>query len=164
MVLSMLVPFRRSRGAVPGRREVEPYRSLFHDMDRFLEDVWRGFGVAPEILGGEGFAPRVDIHETDKAIRVTAELPGLEEKDFDVRVDGDLLTIQGEKRLSEEDEREGYLTVERTHGKFQRMIRIPGEYVADDVKATYKQGILTVTLPKPPEAQSKVRVVPITTQ
>ncbi len=162
MPLSMLIPFRRSRGAVPVGREPMTYGALFGDMDRVLDALWRGAGVAPSTLGDEGFAPRIDVSETDREYRVSAELAGLEEKDFDVSVDDDILTLKGEKRSSSEDEEDGYRYAERVHGRFERALRIPGEFLADEVKATYRNGVLTVTLPKPPEAQAKSRVIPIT--
>ncbi len=161
MPLSMLIPFQRGRHAIPVGREPAAFGSLFGDLDRFVDDFWRDFGVAPAIVEEGGFAPRIDVSETDQEYRVSAELPGLEEKDFDVALDGDILTLKGEKRTASEEEKDGYRHVERVRGRFERSLRISGEFEAAKVKAAYKNGVLTVTLPK--SAQARSRAIPITT-
>jgi HSP20 family protein len=124
-----------------------------------MEDAWRGVGSAP---GGDfaDFAPQVDISETEMEYRVTAELPGLEEKDFDVSLDGDLLTLKGEKKVEREEKGEGFSHVEISSGSFHRAFRLPVEVKADGVKAAFKNGVLTVTLPKADPARA--REIPIT--
>ena len=163
MPLSMLIPFRRGRHAIPVSREPAPFGSVFGDVDRLVDDFWRGFGVGPAVVEEGGFAPRIDVSETDHEYRVTAELPGLEEKDFDVALDGDILTLKGEKRASSEEEKDGYRHVERVHGRFERSLRIAGDFDAAKVKAAYKHGVLTVTLPKSAQAQERSRAIPVTT-
>jgi HSP20 family protein len=134
--------------------------------DDLFDEFWRGFGLAPSWpveRGPRDFTPRLNVRETDEEIVVSAELPGLEEKDFDLSLEDDILTIKGEKRSESEEEREGYRHVETVSGSFQRRLRIPCEVDAEKVKATYKNGVVTVVLPKPPEARPQVRAIPVTT-
>ncbi len=158
MTMHWLVPHRSPRSILPSRRSAWPLGG-FGELDRLLADVWRGFAIAPDNLSD--FAPRVDISETDAEYRVTAELPGLEEKDFEVSLDGDILTIKGEKRIEREEKGDGYSHVETSRGSFCRSFRLPVEADPDAVKAAYKNGVLTVTLPKPPEAESGARTIPV---
>jgi len=152
-----------SHWIIPRRRQAPlarwPLAATNSGMEQLMEDVWRGFGSAP---GGDlaDFAPQVDISETDTEYRVTAELPGLEEKDFDVSLDGDLLTLKGEKKVEREEKGEGFSHVEISSGSFHRAFRLPVEVKADGVKAAFKNGVLTVTLPKADPARA--REIPIT--
>jgi HSP20 family protein len=135
------------------------------ELDRFFDGFLHGFEIAParNACGRLGeFAPRVDVSETDEEFRVTAELPGLDEGDFEVSLEEDVLTIKGEKKVEEEEERKGYTHVETSRGSFHRAFRLPLEVDPESVTASYKQGVLTVTLPKPPEAQRQPRVIPVT--
>lgn len=151
MTTHWLVPHRSPRSMLPSRRSAWPLGGFgsFGQLDRLFADVWRGFAVLPDNVSD--FAPRVDIRETDEEYRVTAELPGLEEKDFEVTLDGDILTIKGE----------GSTHVEASRGSFCRSFQLPIEVDPDAVKAAYKNGVLTVTLPKPPEAESGARTIPV---
>ena len=90
------------------------------------------------------FQPRIDVRETDAEIAITAELPGLEEKDFDVSIEADVLTLKGEKRTESETAREGWRHVETTSGSFERRILLPEGVDPEAVKAMYKHGVLTV--------------------
>jgi HSP20 family protein len=134
-----LVPWRL------GRRDVRPFSWDAGDFDRIVNDMWRGFGLE---AGGVAFAPRVDVYEDEGAYRITAELPGLEEKDFEVHLEGELLTIRGEKREKHEEERKGYRHVETVSGSFERRFQLPAEVDAEKIAASFKNGVLTVTLPK----------------
>jgi HSP20 family protein len=157
LMKSVLVPRRTRRSAVPALRNLPAFDDLF-------DEFFRGFGVAPawpEASRLGEFTPRIDIRETDEEVVVTAELPGLEEKDFEVELEDDVLTIKGEKRTEHEEKREGYRHIESASGSFRRAIPMPSEIDADAVKATYKQGIVTVTLPKLAEARRHARTVPI---
>ena len=159
MTTHWLVPHRSARSVLPARRSPWPLGG-FGELDRLLADVWRGFAIAPDNLSD--FAPRVDISETDEEYRVTAELPGLEEKDFEVTLDGDILTIKGEKKVEREEKGEGSTRVETSRGSFSRAFQLPIEVDPDAVNAAYKNGVLTVTLPKPPQAESGERTIPVT--
>jgi len=99
--------------------------------------------------------PAHDVTETKDSLTITAELPGLEAKDVDVAISGDMLTIKGEKKQEKEEKDEHHHVVERTYGTFSRMVRLPAPVAADKIKATFKNGVLTVNLPKTEEAKQK---------
>jgi HSP20 family protein len=124
--------------------------------------AWNGFGLAPfgqgRLFGGAGGWPNIEVSETDKEVKVTAELPGLEEKDIEVALANGVLAIKGEKKTESEDK--DRLFSERYYGRFER--RIPVEEVEEDkVSASFKNGVLTVILPKSAKAQEKVRRIAI---
>jgi HSP20 family protein len=131
------------------------------DFDRLFEEAFGSFGLATPAPAR--FAPRVDVTESDEAYTVRADLPGLEEKDIQVSLEEGVLSIQGQVASEQEEERKGWRHVERARGSFHRAIELPAEVDADAVKASYKHGVLTVTLPKVAEAKPEVRKVPITT-
>jgi HSP20 family protein len=131
-------------------------------LNRFFEDVWSGFETRP-IARAAAFTPRVNVDEYDDELRLTAELPGLEDKDFGVTIDGDLLTIRGEKKLEREVEKEGRSVIERSEGSFARNFRFAWDVDPDTVKASFKNGVLEVVIPKPEEDQPQVRTIPVTT-
>jgi HSP20 family protein len=166
MNISDLVPWRnrdrvRVRQSGEDRDDLAPARRHW-DIDLF-DNFFRGFGMMPfESESWQAFSPRVDISETDREFRVTAELPGLNEKDIDVSLARDILTIRGEKKAETEDKGENYYRMERTYGSFQRAIPLPaGQVNADQVDATYRNGVLTITLPKRPEAQQNSRRISV---
>jgi HSP20 family protein len=103
--------------------------------------------------------PHVDVVETDKEVTVTAELPGMEEKEVELLLEDGVLTLKGEKRAETEDKDRQFS--ERYYGRFERRISLDAEVQADKVQARFKNGVLTVTLPKDPEAQSKARCITI---
>jgi HSP20 family protein len=135
------------------RKELTPFASLQREMDRLFSDFSKRFG---EPFGDEAF-PKLDVAETDGEIKVTAELPGITEKDVDVTLRDDVLTIKGEKKAEreEKDEEKNYHLVERSYGSFSRSIRLPAGLDASKVKASMDKGVLTVTMPKPAAAQPK---------
>jgi HSP20 family protein len=108
------------------------------------------------------WTPRTDVTETKDSVSITAEIPGLEAKDVEVSVFGDMLTIKGEKKAEKEEKDEYHHVVERTYGAFSRMVRLPTPVAADEIKATFKNGVLTVTLPKTEEAKAKA--IPLTVE
>jgi HSP20 family protein len=144
--------------AQPGFRAFWPA-----EFDRLFDEAWRGFGLALPTREA-AFAPRVDVSESDEAYTVRADLPGLEEKDIQVSLEEGVLTIQGKHETEQKEEGEkGVRYLERAHGSFHRSIQLPAEVDADKVSASYRQGVLTVTLPKRPEAKPEVRTIPIKT-
>lgn len=151
-----------SRQIAPWRRS--PLFDLHRDLDSLFGDLWDGPGLIAESEreGFRDFQPRLDLSESDEAITVTVELPGIEQKDVDLSLTDDLLVIQGEKRAEAKDESEASHRVERLYGRFQRAIRLPCRVEADRVEATFKSGVLTIRLPKAAEAQR--RRVPIQVQ
>lgn len=147
----------------------------FHEeMDRAFEDFWRGrpsfpslaraFGAGPlwgRALIPAPLVPAVDFVEDDKAFRITAELPGMTDKDVDISLSGDVLTIKGEKQEEKEEKRKNYYMSERRFGSFQRSLTLPDGIDRDKIEAVCEKGVLTVTLPKTPEAvkqQKKIEV------
>ena len=157
MALTDLIPFRktcRDGGPLPVRRA---YGSVFtrlqEDMDRMFDGFLSGFPCGRGDLlrfrsGDWEFMPSVDVKESKGDVRITAELPGVDEKDLDVRLDGNTLTIRGEKR-EEKTEREGAWTRnECSYGSFSRSVPVGTEVDAARVKATFRKGVLKVTLPK----------------
>jgi HSP20 family protein len=119
----------------------------------------------PDVSWRAEFWPRVDVSESEKEIRVTAELPGIDQKDVEVTLSGDQLLIKGEKKSEAEEKKEEkgrtFHRVERSYGSFQRSMRIPYEVDPEKVQATFKDGVLTLTLPKPPEVQQKTKKIEI---
>jgi len=147
MAITDLVPWKRGAKNVLVRREEEvPFYSLEREVNRLFDDFFgSGFGLTP--FNG-GFNPQVDMTENDQEIKVAAELPGLTEKDVEVSLANDMLTISGEKKAEKEDKGENYYRLERSYGSFQRTIPLPTEIEADKVDATFKNGVLQITLPK----------------
>jgi HSP20 family protein len=124
--------------------------------DRFFE----GFDL-PDLLAGEReWAPSFDVSETEDRIIVRAELPGMDAKDIDIGLTDGVLTVKGEKKREKEDTGENYHRIERRYGSFCRSISLPVGIKADAIDATYKDGLLTVTLPKAEE--SKPRKIEVT--
>jgi HSP20 family protein len=141
--------------AHPGLRAVWPA-----EFDRLFDDAYSRFAAPQE---APSFAPRVDVDESDEAFSVRADLPGLEEKDIQVSLEEGVLTIHGKLESEKDEERKGVRWVERARGSFRRAIELPAEIDTAKVTASYRQGVLTVTLPKLPEAKPEVRTIPITT-
>jgi HSP20 family protein len=155
---------RWGRRDVPVRREAEgPFFALQDEMNRLFDRFWHG--VPAPFEGAEwptaGFNPRVDVTETDSDVRVTAELPGMEQKDIEVTISRDTLTLRGEKKEESETKKEGYFHAERYFGSFQRTIPLPREVVTDKAGATFKNGVLTVVLPKTEEVKTETRKIEV---
>ncbi len=132
-------------------------------LDRLIDELWQGFGSpVARAERAASFTPRMDVEETEDAIRITAELPGLEDKDFEVSLEGDVLSIKGERREERKQERKGFYHAERLAGSFRRALRLPFEPAPEALEASYKNGVLTVTVPKP-EEKSRVQAIPVTT-
>lgn len=138
--------------------------SLHREIDKVFNDFHRGFGLPKTWPVGEsGFSPSLDVVETDKSIEVTTELPGVAEADVEVTIVDDVLTIRGEKKAEKKEEKSDYRMVERSYGSFQRSLRLPFQTDADKIDAQFKDGVLKVVLPKPPEAETKTKKVAIKT-
>jgi len=122
--------------------------------DRFLGEPW---GASPfESLPARfGFGPRIDLAETENDISLKAELPGVDPKDLDIRVEGSLLTIRGEKKQETQEKRKDYHYVERQYGSFHRTVQLPSTVDPDKVDAVFKDGVLSVTIAKRPDAKAK---------
>jgi HSP20 family protein len=135
-------------------------RSPFADL---VDALWQGAAdPTPGAGRPAGFTPRIDVVESEGAIRVSAELPGLEEKDFEVTLEGDLLSIHGERRDELAGERAHYRRVERRSGAFRRTLRLPFEPAPETLSARHHGGVLTIEVPKPAE-RVRARSIPVTT-
>ncbi len=138
----------------------DPIFSLRREVDRIFDEFFNGFGNIGHDAG-LSLRPAVDIAEDDKELVISAEIPGLDEKDLDVSLAGDLLTIKGEKKAEHEERNGGAYYVERRYGSFSRSVRLPFQVDDQDVEAKYEKGVLTIRIPKPIEMQKAVRRIPI---
>ena len=143
---------RRNREDLPvTRRPENDLFSLQHDMNRLFDEFFGEFGLAPFRSMEErlpGFTPRVDVSETENELRVTAELPGMDEKDIEVTLETEALVIKGEKKSEREEKTEHAYHLERTSGTFHRVIPLPVPVDGEKAKAAFQKGILTIALPK----------------
>ena len=167
------LPVRTEEKKTDRPTEWRPFESLRREVERLFDDFqvgsWRSpfgrtvFDVEPfrrsEI--GWGKAPAVDIVDKDKAYEITAELPGLDQNNIDVKFSDGTLTIKGEKRDEKEEKKKDYYLSERRYGSFQRSFGVPGSVDADKIAASFKNGVLTVTLPKTAEAQKSEKKIAI---
>jgi len=110
-----------------------------------------------------GAIPKMDVSETHDEIEVTAELPGMEEKDIDVSLSKEVLTIRGEKKQEKEEKKKDFYRMERMYGSFHRSIPLPAEIDTEKVEAKFKNGVLTIKLPKTPEAKKEVKKIAVKT-
>ena len=148
----------------------EPFHGFRSEMDHLFD---RFFGRSPTLSDGGPvdrldffnrgtLTPNIDVRESDKAITLEAELPGMEERDIDLTVDDGVLTLTGEKRYEHEEKEEGKaVRIERQYGSFQRSFTLPSYIDEEKVSANFKKGVLTIELPKKPGAPEKGRSIPI---
>lgn len=170
------VPSTRERRGAPAEAERHPIFSLQREVDRLFDDFTRGFSlfpfsergfdVAPMFRTGApdgGLAPSVDVAETDKSFEISAELPGMSEKDIDVSLSDGVLTLKGEKReeRKEEDKAKGYYLSERRYGSFQRSFRLPDGVDENKIEANFDKGVLRISLPKTAEAVKQEKKIAI---
>jgi len=143
---------------LPTRHIGDPILSFQKEMDRLFRDFFEVEPFGQRLLST---FPEIDVKETEKEMRVSAELPGMEEKDVEVLLDSDSLTIRGEKKHEEEEKGEGYYRSERRYGSFCRVIPLTSEVESDKVEAKFKNGVLTVTIPKTEKARADVKKITI---
>jgi HSP20 family protein len=155
-----IVPWRRSEERSLAERTPDPFSYLRNQINRVFDDFWGESSLTPRHEIAAGFWPQVDVTETDKEIKVSADIPGVEPKDIDVSVEDGMLTIKGEKKYEREEKEKGQYRIERSYGSFERAIELPAE--VDESKAEFKKGVLRLTLPKRPGAQSRRKKIPIT--
>jgi HSP20 family protein len=155
-----LIPWDRSsrQGEPHHDAALSPFFTLRREMDRLFDDAFRGFGL-PAFSHGALSWPQVEVVDHDKEVRVTAELPGLEEKDVELRVEDNVLVLRGEKRTEFDDAERRYS--ERSYGHFERHIALPAEVEDERANATFRNGVLTVTLPKTERARQQAKRIPI---
>jgi HSP20 family protein len=162
MSLMNILPWRRKESQAPVHQEAElPLTRFERDMNRMFDDFFSGFGLAPSDFGERGwsaFNPQVDIVDSEKEIKISVELPGIKEKDIDVSLSRDTLTISGEKRQEIEDKDQNYYRMERSYGSFKRAIPIPCAVKAANIEATFKNGVLSIVLPKETAGQCRQKI------
>ncbi len=157
-----IVPWRRSEERSPAECASDPFNYLRHQVNRVFDDFWGESWLAPRREIAAGFWPQVDVTETDKEIKISADIPGVEPKDIDVSVEDGMLTIKGEKKYEREEKEKGQYRMERSYGSFERAIELPAEVDESKAKAEFKKGVLRLTLPKRPGAQSRRKKIPVT--
>ena len=160
MALRDLITWGRDQPSVPSRRgeEVSPFLTLHREMNRLFDDVFNSFST-PSLLGRMPLWPSVEVAPSDKDVRISAELPGLDEKDVEVLVDDNALTIRGEKRAETEDKERRFS--ERYYGRFERVIPLPFAVEEDKAEASFNNGVLTVTLPRSARAEDRAKRIAI---
>jgi len=150
----------------------QPLDSLRQEIDRLFDDFGRGFWqpFRRSLFAVEPFwrrelklaaMPAVDVAESDKAFELAAELPGMDEKNIEVKVVDGNLTIKGEKQEEREEKKKDYYLHERRFGSFERSFELPEGVDVDKIEAAFKKGVLTVTLPKKPEAQKPAKKIEV---
>ena len=160
-----LIPWGRSEQTTPSRYrdEGDPFMTLHREMNRLFDDVFRGFDMAPfGSLSGAGRTigwPQVEVSETDKDLRISAELPGMDEKDVEVLMQDRVLTIRGEKKSEVEDKERSFS--ERYYGRFERRIPLGQDVDEDKIEAAFKNGVLMITVPRTAQAASQIKRIAI---
>ena len=148
MAFGYLTPFRRSYPAARGSTGGSLF-DLHRQVNRLFDDLFDQDGDSGFYARAGMAAPAMDIHQDDKQMEITAELPGVKEDDIDITIDDGILTLRGEKRCAREDTETGYR--ERSYGSFERRITLPANIDEDACAADFKDGVLTITLPKSEE-------------
>lgn len=164
-----LIPWSWGKKNLPVRKgnnasaEYAPYYSLQHDMNRVFENFFRAFetGMIAADASEGLFQPRVEVKESPNEICVSVELPGIDDKDLDVSISDEYLSIKGEKREEKEKETSAYYRMERSYGSFHRRIPFPCGIDKDNVSANFKRGVLNVVLPKLTNAQERTKKISI---
>jgi len=164
MARRSFLPSVWKRGEVARREEDYPFYSLQREMNLLFDDFFRGFDVEPfaELEARfAGFSPSIDVLEDDEAFTVRAEIPGIAEKEIELQVTDDTITIKGEKKEEQEDKGKDFYCMERSYGSFHRTIHMPATVNREEVDASFKNGILTIKLPKIGETPAKTKKIPI---
>lgn len=141
-------------------RADDPFGQMQREIGRVVEDAFRGMPALRAGFGA-GFAPSLDVKETPQGLELTAELPGVKEEEIHLSMEGETLTLRGEKREEKTSEEGGVHLQERSFGRFQRSLRLPFAPDPSAVTASFENGVLHVTLPRPAQAQAKDNRIPI---
>jgi len=159
MRLSTLTPWKWNERNQLARASHDPISSLQRELNQLLEGFFDDSPFKFAERGGAALmAPKLDISETDKELHITAELPGLKEEDIDVEFAGDYVKIRGEKKDERDEKEHNFHRVERSFGMFERVVPISAQVDREKAQATYKNGVLTITLPKTESAPSTQKI------
>lgn len=155
---NFLTPFRRETSLAPGQND---FLGLWRDMDRLFDDFTRSVTKASPSDGGF-LNPAVDVSETDKGIEIKAELPGVDQNSVDVELsDDNVLTIKAEKTFEKEEKQKQHHLTERAYGTFLRRFQLPFDADVSKTEASFDKGVLRVFVPRPPEAETKAKKIPL---
>ena len=154
----MLSRFLSSRGDLT--RGDDPFATIQRELGRAVEDAFRGVPALRSTFAG-GFAPSLDVKETPEGLELTAELPGVKEEDIDLSLDGEVLTLRGEKREEKTSQERGMHMQERSYGSFQRSLRLPYAPDPGSVTANFDKGVLHVMLPRPQQGETRTNRIQI---
>jgi HSP20 family protein len=146
---------------VKTREPTNLFDSFRQEMDKLFDDFFGGFDLRPFPTKPDTFIPQIDVVDTDKEIRLSAELPGMDDKDIEVSLTNDTLIIRGEKKEDTERKGKGYYHSERTYGSFTRTVPLPIEVDTANVEASFKKGVLTIRLPKTNQAIGKAKTIAV---
>lgn len=163
MSLKSIIPWKKEGQSLTDRQSGgDPFAQL----QRRMNGIFDEFFARSPFDGWSGdsgqFLPKIDISETGNQLRVTVELPGLDEKDVDVSVTKNILSIRGEKKVESEEHDKEYYHSERSYGRFERTVTLPEGVDADKAEAKFKKGVLSISIPKKPEARSARRKIELT--
>ena len=160
MSLKDIVPFGKKD--VPVKKESDHPFALFRkEFDDLFDNFFRGFDL--QTFEGKlgAFSPKIDVVDSEKEISIKAELPGMDEKDIEVSLSRDILTVRGEKKEEKEDKGKDYYRMERSNGSFSRSIPLPAEVDESNIKASFKKGVLSITLPKTARAVEETKKITV---
>ena len=169
---SLLPFFSRNWSLSRSNEDTDPFMAFRREMNRVFDDAFRGFGRGsmPSLFGPafgrmpmETLMPQIDVSESEREIQVTAEMPGINEKDVEVILADDMLTIRGEKKAEHEQKNRDYHLMERSHGTFSRSLPLPFAVDPSQVKAAFKNGVLTITIQKRKEVLEKQHRIEVQT-
>ncbi|HAR95997.1 MAG TPA: molecular chaperone [Deltaproteobacteria bacterium] len=156
----------KHRGGLVRQAEESPFLSLRREMERVFDEFWKGlhsWDLSEQTIP-DTFNLRVDVTDTEDAFRIAAEVPGMDEKDIEVTLTRDTVTIKGEKKEKKEETTNDYYWMERSFGSFVRNIPLPAEIDTAKVQASLKKGVLTITLPKTATAIKEAKKIPVKTE
>jgi HSP20 family protein len=139
----------------------DPFAAFRREMDRLFESFGRDIGWPTGDNRSAAMTPSIDVSETESEIKIDADLPGVDEKDVDVVISDNVLTIKGEKKAEREEKRKDFHLVERSYGSFSRSLTLPFAVDPNKAKATFKNGVLSISLPKPAEVKAKAKKIAI---
>jgi HSP20 family protein len=163
------IPVRREDAQEQGVALPVALQNFHREFDRIFDQTFRGFGIEPSLFDGvlwprvtDGMLkPTLDLSATDKEYTIALEIPGVDEKDVKLEIANDTLTIRGEKKQEKEEKDKNYYRVERSFGSFQRVLSLPDDADQEGVKANFKRGVLTISMPRKTLPQTDIRRIEI---